>query len=106
MLYHKNQIIKRLQETEKDFLTEKELLALATPYINNISHVVASVKNALEKGYTGEYPVNFVSKVTAVSRPTLYRWEREGIINRKDNKLNISDLYNNLVFIQNRHTKN
>ena len=102
MLYNKSQIIRRLQETEKEFLTENELFALATPYINSIEQVIASVKNAIDNGYSDEYTINYVSKITAISRQTLYRWENDGIIQRKDNKLNICDLYNSLLLIKNR----
>ena len=102
MQYNKNQLINRLQETDKELLTEKELLALATPYINNIDQVIALVKNAIKKGYAGDYAINQVSRVTAISRQTLYRWEKEGIISRKNNKLNISELYSSLLLIERR----
>jgi hypothetical protein len=102
MLYNKSLIIKRLQENENELLTEKELLALATPYINNIEQVIASVKNAIDKGYTGEYAINCVSRITAISRQTLYRWEKDGIIKKSDNGLNINHLYDNLILIKNR----
>ena len=105
MLYNKNLIIKRLQETENDLLTEKELLTLATPYINNIEQVMASIKNAMDKGHTGEYAIGYVSSITGLSRQTLYRWEKDGIIRKKDNKLNISDLYKSLKVIKSRHVK-
>ena len=104
MKYNKNLIIKRLQEIESDLLTEKELLALATPYINNIEQVIASVKNAIDRGYTGEYAINYVSEITAISRQTLYRWEKEGIFIRKDNKLNMSGLYSSLLLMKSRQT--
>jgi len=102
MQYKKSLIIKRLQETENELLTEKELLALATPYVNSIDQVIASVKNAIDKGYTGEYAINHLARITAISRQTLYRWEKEGIIIRKDNKLNISELYSSLLLIEKR----
>ena len=104
MLYNKNQLIRRLQETEKELLTEKELISLATPYINSIEQVIASVKNAIDKGYTGEYTINYVSGITSISRQTLYRWENDGIFQRIGNKLNMSDLYNSLRLIESRQT--
>lgn len=104
MQYNKNQLINRLQEIDKELLTEKELLALATPYINNIDQVIALVKNAIKKGYAGDYAINQVSRVTAISRQTLYRWEKEGIISRKNNKLNISELYSSLLLIESRRS--
>ena len=106
MLYNKNQLVRRLRESEKELLTEKELLALASPYINSIEQVTASVKNAIDKGYTGEYAINYVSKITDISRQTLYRWENEGILQRKDNKLNICDLYHSLQIIAERQLRN
>ena len=102
MQYNKNQLINRLQEIDKELLTEEELLVLATPYINNIDQVIALVKNAIKKGYAGDYAINQVSRVTAISRQTLYRWEKEGIISRKNNKLNISELYSSLLLIERR----
>ena len=105
MQYNKSQLIKRLQESDKEFLTEKELLTLATSYINNVSQVITLLKNAIDKGYTGDYSINFVSKIASISRQTLYRWEEEKIISRKDNKLNIIDLYNILTLIESRHIK-
>ena len=105
MLYHKNQILKRLQETDKELLTETELLALATPYINSIEQVIASVKNAIDKGYSGEYSIHYLSGITAISRQTLYRWEKDGIIQRKGNKLNINELYHTLKVIDERNVK-
>ena len=104
MKYNKHLIIKRLQEKESEFLTEEELLALATPYVNSIEQVIASVKRAIDKGHTGEYAINYVSGITAISRQTLYRWEKDGIISRKDNKLNISELYSSLLLIESRQT--
>ena len=104
MLYNKNQLIRRLQETDKELLTENELFALATPYINSIVQVIASVKNAIDNGYSGEYSINYVSRITAISRQTLYRWENDGIFQRLDNKLNMSDLYNSLRLIERRQT--
>ena len=105
MLYNKNQLVKRLQESGKEFLTEKELLSLATPYINNISQVIASLKKAIDKGYTGEYTIHFISQIASISRRTLYRWEDEKIFCRKDNLLNIIDLYHTLTLIESRQTK-
>ena len=102
MLYNKSQIIRRLQEADKELLTENELFALATPYINSIEQVIASVKSAIDNGYSGEYTINYVSRITAISRQTLYRWENDGIIQRKDNKLNICDLYSALRLIESR----
>ena len=105
MQYNKSQLIRRLQESEKEFLTEKELLTMATPCINNVSGVIASLRNAINRGYTGDYSINFVSKIASISRRTLYRWEDEKIVCRKDNRLNIIDLYNVLTLIESRYVK-
>jgi hypothetical protein len=102
MRYSKNHLVKRLQESEREFLTEAELLALATPCINSTGQVVETVKHAIDKGFTGDYTVNQMSKITSLSRQTLYRWEDEDIIFRKDNKLNIIELYNTLTLIESR----
>ena len=102
MQYKKSLIIKRLQETENELLTEKELLALATPYVNSIDQVIASVKNAIDKGYTSNYSINFLSGITAISRPTLYKWVEDGIITKNDNRLNIKELYCSLLLIESR----
>jgi DNA-binding XRE family transcriptional regulator len=105
MLYNRSNLIKRLQETETELLTEKELLALATPYINNIAQVIYSIKNAIAKGYTGEYTINYISGITGISRQTFYRWENDGIIQRKGNRLNICYLYNTMLLVEKRQVK-
>ena len=94
-----------MQESEKELLTENELLVLATPYINSIEQVIESVKNTIDKGYSGEYSIHYLSRITAISRQTLYRWEKDGIIQRNGNKLNINELYNTLREINDRNVK-
>jgi hypothetical protein len=86
-------------------LTEKELLSLATPPINSIDQVIEPVKRAIERGFTGEYTFHCISKLTSISRGTLYRWEKDGTIKRKGNKLSIFNLYNALRLIENRKDK-
>ena len=98
----KSLIIKRLQETENELLTEQELLALATPPVNNIDQVIASVKNAIDKGYTGNYSINYLSRITTISRPTLYKWVEDGLITKSDNRLNINELYCSLLLVESR----
>jgi DNA invertase Pin-like site-specific DNA recombinase len=106
MLYSKKNLIKRLQEAENEYLTERELLLLATPYINNVSQIIAAIQKAIDKGYTGEYSVNFMAKITSITRTTLYRWEKDGIIARKNNKINIQDLLKSISLIESRLKQN
>jgi hypothetical protein len=106
MLYNKNQVVRRLQESEKEFLTEKELLWLATPFIKSIHQDMSLIERAIEKDYTNRYSINSVSEITSISRPTLYRWEKEGIIRRKNNKINMLDLHGFITLIDSRISRN
>ncbi|KAA6342587.1 hypothetical protein EZS27_009657 [termite gut metagenome] len=120
MRYNIESVINRLQEAKKngkEYLSEKELLSVASPQINNIDEVIELINKAIkkvldeysEKHKTGlsrlredsafanmtdrELILMFfrnptivnmkeAEELTTISRQTLYRWKKEGIVYR------------------------
>ena len=107
ILYHIQSVIKRLQETDKVLVTEKELLQLVTPKINHIHKTIELLQKAVRDGFVGAYSVADVAKHTGISRQTFYRWLDEGIIQQDETgKVKISEIIKCLKMIQKRKNNN
>ncbi len=106
MLYQRKLLVKRLNELKDEWIDEGELLRLATPRINNIDQTIELIEKAIDNGYKGHYTINVLSKITALPRQTLYRWEKERILTRHNNQVSIVDLLNTLRLIKSRLDEN
>ena len=103
MLYQIESVIKRLQESGKGLVTEKELLRLATPKINHIGQTVEMLQKAVQSGNAGSYSIGEAAGHTGISRQTLYRWLHEGIIRQDETgTVKISEILKELKMIEKR----
>ena len=103
MLYYIQSVIRRLQETDKRLVTEKELLQLVTPKINHIRKTVELLQKAVRDGFTDAYSISDATKHTGISRQTFYRWHEEGIIQQDETgKVKISEILKTLKLIEKR----
>jgi hypothetical protein len=102
MKYVINDIIKRLLKVQKEgktLITERELIQIATPKINNIDEVIRMIDKAIETIKNTEYPIYNVTftdmeKYNIASRQTLYRWVDRDIIKvSKMGKYTVIDLF-------------
>jgi DNA invertase Pin-like site-specific DNA recombinase len=105
MLYHIESVIRRLKKSKKGLVTEKELLRLATPPVNNIEQTIELLQNTLRKGFVGSYCIDEIVQFTGISRRTLYRWLGEGMIRPDETgKVNISEILKVVKMIKKRKT--
>ena len=105
MLYNVKSVIKRLQQSGNGLVSEKELLRLATPQINQIGQIIEILQKAIRGGYQGNYSIGDAAKFTGISRQTLYRWIDEGIFEPDSaGKVNISEMLKTLKMIEKRQT--
>ena len=103
MMYQIKSVIRRLQETDKGLVTEKELLRLVTPQINQIGKTIELLQKAVREGNKDSYSIGDAAKHTGISRQTFYRWLDEGIIRQDETgKVNISEILKDLKMIEKR----
>jgi DNA invertase Pin-like site-specific DNA recombinase len=105
MLYNIESVIKRLQDAEKGLVTDKELLRLATPQINQIGQIIELLQKTVRAGYVDAYSVSDAAKYTGITRQTLYRWLDEGIIEPDSaGKVKINEMLKVLKMIEKRQS--
>jgi ACT domain-containing protein len=107
MLYHIPSVIRRLQESDKGLVTEKELLRLATPKINQINKTIELLQKAVRDGYVDACSIGDAAGHTGISRQTFYRWLDESIIQQDETgKVKISEILKTLKMIEKRNSGN
>lgn len=105
MLYNIKYVIKRLQQSKNGLVSEKELLRLATPQINQTGQIIEMLQNAIREGYQDAYSISNAAKFTGISRQTLYRWLDEGIFELDSiGKVKISEILKALKMIEKRQS--
>ena len=131
MNYNIESVIRRLQEAQrmgKEIISGKELIRIATPKVRNIDDQIKYIDRGMrkldeqnnqyyERGETLHY--NIIAKTsssycasfteaeqfTGIPRRTFYRWENEGIVERRigrkgKNVLNLQELKETIIKIK------
>jgi predicted site-specific integrase-resolvase len=111
MKYNIEHIIKGLEKAKKAgkvVIDEKELIRIATPQINDIDRQIRLIESGMKKDIKIRYPFvltyNTAENLTGIPRKTLYEWEKQGIIERKNGYhtvVNLEELRNKLIKIKN-----
>ena len=105
MRYNIESVIKRLREAQrkgKDIIDEAELIKIATPQINDIDGQLQLLERGIEKLkkrnspiYENTLPIiveqrlfdhisfTDAENLTGIPRQTFYRWEKDGILQRR-----------------------
>jgi DNA invertase Pin-like site-specific DNA recombinase len=114
MEYYIPDIIKRLtkaQKQGKELITEKELLQIAVPVINDIDRTIDLIDKGIKKVKDenfGEWRVRHITiseatKYVNISRQTLYRWKEKGIISSDISDFDLIELKKNILEIKEIH---
>ena len=121
MNYNIESVIKRLQNAQKEgkgLINESELISLSTPQINNIDETMGCIDKGIANntsvyvgyGSTKDYvTLSKAADLTGISRQTLNRWEKDGIITTYQSNhfkryvFSLKELKETLLLIQKRH---
>ena len=88
MKFKIDRIIEHLEalKEKQDFVTENELLNAAIVKVNTIDNIICMLKTLHERSGEGEYCISELENILSsydnvgISRQTIYRWIRDGII--------------------------
>ena len=111
MEYVIEDIIKRLTNAQKrgqKTITKDELIQVATPHINKIDETIKAIDRAIyaiSKNKAGDWLVRHASikevvKNANISRQTLYRWQKKGIVNIESGEIDLIELKKNMQNIR------